>query len=96
MIARHFETTSEAIQALLIDHPAPASDARLQHARHTISREQLVHLHHEQHLSLAEIGKLTGYGRTTISDLARTYEIPITPYRAGRPLSRPSLQDGQR
>ncbi|BFV57544.1 TniQ family protein [Kitasatospora sp. CMC57] len=92
MIARHFETTSEAIQALLIDHPAPQPEARRQHVRHTISREQLVDLHHEQRLSLGEIGKLTGYGRTTISDLARTYEIPITPYRAGRSLSRPSPQ----
>ena len=77
-IARRLGTTSDAIQALLLDHPAPADPAggaRRRRARYTISREQLRDLHHGQRLSLAEIGQRTGYSRTAISELARAYEM---------------------
>jgi lambda repressor-like predicted transcriptional regulator len=79
-IARRVGTTSDAIQALLLDHPAPADPAggaRRRRARYDISREQLWDRHHRQGLSLTEIGKRSGYSRTAIKDLARTYDIPI-------------------
>jgi biotin operon repressor len=83
-IARHLGTTSDAIQALLLDHPAPADPAggaRRRRARYDISREQLRDLHHGQRLSFTEIGQRTGYSRTAINDLARTYGIPVSVYR---------------
>ncbi|HEY6792944.1 MAG TPA: hypothetical protein VI365_37105 [Trebonia sp.] len=87
-IARRLGTTSDAIQAILLDHPAPADPAggarRL--ARYAISREQFRDLHHGQGLSFTEIGQRTGYSRTAISDLARAYEIPAGIYRDGTPL----------
>jgi hypothetical protein len=78
-IARRFGTTSDAIQALLLDDPAPADPAggaRRRRARYDISREQLRDLHHERGLSFTEIGQRTGYSRTAINDLARTYGMP--------------------
>jgi len=90
-------TTSDAIQALLLDHPAPADPAsgtRRRRARYTISREQLWNLHHGQRLSFAEIGQRTGYSRTAISDLARAYEIPMSIYRDGKQLSVPADVEG--
>jgi hypothetical protein len=48
-IARRLGTTSDAIQAPLFDHPAPADPAgaaRRRRARYTISREQFWDLHH--------------------------------------------------
>jgi hypothetical protein len=79
-IARRFGTTSDAIQAILLDHSAPADlagGARRRRARYDISREQLRNLHHGQGLSFTEIGKRTGYSRTAIKDLARTYDMPM-------------------
>ena len=57
-IARRFGTTSDAIQAILLDHPAPADPAaaRRRRARYAISREQLRGLHHDQGLSFTESG----------------------------------------
>jgi hypothetical protein len=66
-------------RALLLDHPAPADPAggaRRRRARYDISREQLRDLHHGQRLSFTEIGQRTGYSRTAIKDLARTYGMP--------------------
>src|SRR5215475_12712192 len=63
-IARRVGTTSDAIQALLLDHPAPADPAggaRRRRARYDISREQLRDLCHGQGLSFTEIGQRTGY-----------------------------------
>jgi hypothetical protein len=80
-IARRLGTTSDAIQALLLDHPAPADPAggaRRRRARHDISREHLRDLHHGQGLSFTEIGQLTGYSTTAIRELARTYAIPVS------------------
>jgi len=80
-IARRLGTTSDSIQALLLDHPAPADPAggaRRRRARYAISREQLRDLHHGQGLSFTEIGQLTGYSRTAISDLARAYGTLIS------------------
>ena len=77
----HISSGPDAIQALLLDHPAPAdpaSGARRRRARYTISREQLRDLHHGQGLSFTEIGRLTGYSRTAIRDLARTYGMPMS------------------
>src|ERR1022692_986787 len=94
-IARRLGTTSDAIQALLLDHPAPAdpaSGARRRRTRYIISREQLWDLHHRQRLSFTEIGQRTGYSRTAISDLARAYEIPTSIYRDGKPLKAPAAQ----
>ena len=94
-IARRLGTTSDAIQALLLDHPAPAdpaSGARRRRTRYIISREQLRDLHHRQRLSFTEIGQRTGYSRTAISDLARAYEIPTSIYRDGKPLKAPAAQ----
>ena len=88
-IARHLGTTSDAIQAILLDHPAPADPAggaRRRRARYAISRGQFRDLHHGQGLSFTEIGQRTGYSRTAISDLARAYEIPAGIYRDGTPL----------
>ncbi|MDQ2875301.1 MAG: hypothetical protein M3Y33_11110 [Actinomycetota bacterium] len=88
-IVRHLGTTSDAIQAILLDHPAPADSAggaRRRRTRYTISREQLQDLYHRQGLSFTEIGQRTGYSRTAISDLARAYEIPTSIYRDGTPL----------
>jgi biotin operon repressor len=96
-IARRLGTTSDAIQALLLDHPAPAdpaSGARRRRARYTISREQLWNLHHGQRLSFTEIGQLTGYSRTAIRELARTYGIPTSTYRDGRLLKAPADVEG--
>lgn len=79
-VARRLGTTTDAIQALLLDHPAPADPAdgaRWRRARYDISREQLWDLHHGQGLSFTEIGQRTGYSRTAIKDLARTYSIPM-------------------
>jgi hypothetical protein len=79
-VACRLGTTSDAIQALLLDHPAPADPAggaRRRRARYDISREQLRDLHHGQGLSFTEIGKRTGYSRTAIKDLVRTYGIPM-------------------
>jgi hypothetical protein len=79
-VARRLGTTSDAIQALLLDHPAPADPAAgalRRRARYDISREQLRDLHRGQGLSCTEIGKRTGYSRTAIKDLARTYGIPM-------------------
>jgi biotin operon repressor len=80
-IARRLGTSSDAIQALLLDHPAPADPAggaRRRRARYTISPEQLWDLHHGQRLSFTEIGQRTGYSRTAISDLARAYGMPMS------------------
>ena len=96
-IARRSGTTSDAIRALLLDHPAPAdpaSGARRRRARYTISREQLWDLHHGQRLSFAEIGQRTGYSRTAITDLARVYEIPMSIYRDGKQLKAPADVEG--
>ena len=79
-VARRLGTTTDAIQALLLDHPTPADPAggaRRRRARYDISREQLWDLHHGQGLSFTEIGQRTGYSRTAIKDLARTYSIPM-------------------
>ncbi len=79
-IARRLGTTSDAIQAILLYHPAPADPAggaRRRRARYDISREQLWDLHHVQGLSFTEIGQRAGYSRTAIKDLARTYGIPM-------------------
>jgi hypothetical protein len=79
-VARRLGTTTDAIQALLLDHPAPADPAGGAHrrrARYDISREQFRDLHHGQGLSFTEIGQLTGYSTTAIRDLARTYSIPM-------------------
>jgi hypothetical protein len=96
-IARRFGTTSDAIQALLLDHPVPADPAggaRRRRARYDISREQLWDLHHGQGLSFTEIGQRTGYSRSAISDLARAYEIPMSIYRDGKQLSAPADVEG--
>src|SRR5207253_357334 len=88
-IARRVGTTSDAIQAFLLDHPAPADQAggaRRRRARYDISREQLRDLHHGQGLSFTEIGQLTGYSTTAIRELARAYEIPASINRDGTPL----------
>ena len=80
-IARRFGTTSDAIQASLLDHPAPADPAggaRRRRARYDISREQLRDLHHGQGLSFTEIGQLTGCSTTAVRELARTYAIPVS------------------
>jgi hypothetical protein len=80
-IARRFGTTSDAIQALLLDHPAPADPAggaRRRRARYDISREQLRDLHYGQRLSFTDIGQLTGYSTTAIRELARAYAIPVS------------------
>lgn len=80
-IARRLGTTSDAIQALLLDHPAPADPAggaRRRRARYDISREQLRDLHHGQGRSFTEIGQLTGYSTTAIRELARAYAIPVS------------------
>jgi hypothetical protein len=80
-IARRLGTTSDAIQAILLDHPAPADPAggaRRRRARYAISREQFGNLYHEQGLSFTEIGQRTGYSRTAISDLARAYGTLIS------------------
>lgn len=80
-IARRLGTSSGAIQALLLDYPAPADPAggaRRRRARYAISREQLQDLHHGQRLSFTEIGQRTGYSRTAISDLARAYGMPTS------------------
>jgi hypothetical protein len=79
-VARRLGTTSDAVQALLLDHPAPADPdggARRRRVRYDISREQLRDLHHGQGLSFTEIAQRTGYSRTAIKDLARTYGIPM-------------------
>ena len=79
-VARRLGTTSDAVQALLLDHPAPADPAggpRRRRARYDISREQLRDLRHGQGLSFTEIGQRTGYSTTAIRDLARTYSIPM-------------------
>jgi hypothetical protein len=97
-IARHFGTTSNAIQAILLDHPAPAdpaSGARRRRARYTISSGQLRDLHHGQGLSFTEIGQLTGYSRTAIRDLARAYEIPTSIDRDGKPFKAPAVPGHQ-
>ena len=81
-VARRLGTTSDAVQSLLLDHPAhadPAGGARRRRARYDISREQLRDLHHGQGLSFTEIAQRTGYSRTAIKDLARTYGIPMVP-----------------
>jgi biotin operon repressor len=96
-IARRLGTTSDAIQAILLDHPAPADPAggaRRRRARYDISREQLRDLHHGQGLSFTEIGQLTGYSRTTINDLARTYGIPVRICRDGKQLKAPAYVEG--
>jgi hypothetical protein len=90
-IARRLGTTSDAVQAILLDHPAPADPAggaRRRRARYDISREQLRDLHHGQGLSFTEIGQRTGYSTTAIRDLARTYEIPVGTSAEGRAPSR--------
>ncbi len=94
-IARRLRTTSDAIQTILLDHPAPADPAggaRRRRARYAISREQLRDLHHGQRLSFTEIGQRTGYSRTAISDLARAYEISTSIYRDGRPIKAPAAR----
>lgn len=96
-IARRLGTTSDAIQALLLDRPAPADPVggpRRRRTRYTISREQLWDLHHGQRLSFAEIGQRTGYSRTAIGDLARAYEIPASIYRDGKQLKTPADVEG--
>jgi hypothetical protein len=45
--------------------------------RRGISREQLRDLHRGRGLSFTEIGQRTGYSRTAINDLARTYGMPM-------------------
>jgi hypothetical protein len=55
----------------------PAAGARRRRARYDISPEQLWDLHHGQGLSFTEIGQRTGYSRSAIKDLARTYGIPM-------------------
>jgi hypothetical protein len=93
-IARRFGTTSDAIQTLLLDHPAPADPdggTRRRRARYDISREQLRDLHHGQGLSFTEIGQLTGYSRTAIRELARAYEIPASIDRDGKPFKAPAV-----
>jgi hypothetical protein len=91
-IARRFGIASDAIQAFLLDHPAPADQAggARRRARYDISRERFRDLHHEQRLSFTEIGQLTGYSRTAIKDLARAYEIPASIDRDGKPSKAPA------
>jgi hypothetical protein len=96
-IARRLGTTSDAIQTIFLDHPAPADPAggaRRRRARYAISREQFRDLHHGQRLSFTEIGQRTGYSRTAISDLARAYEIPTSIYRDGKQLKAPANVEG--
>lgn len=70
------------------------SGARPRRARYAISREQFRDLHHGQRLSFTEIGQRTGYSRTTISDLARAYEIPTSIYRDGKQFKAPANVEG--
>ncbi|MGH3164282.1 MAG: hypothetical protein ACRDN0_00105 [Trebonia sp.] len=50
--------------------------------------------YHGQGLSFTEIVQLTGYSRTTINDLARTYGIPVRICRDGKQLKAPAYVEG--
>ncbi|MFF3860446.1 LysR family transcriptional regulator [Streptomyces sp. NPDC002209] len=77
----------EAVRHVLDEHPAPAALPTLSSARATgrvrsrarseIPRERLARLYLDEHRSLVQIGKLTGFSRHTIRNLVREYDISL-------------------
>ncbi|WLQ68969.1 MULTISPECIES: helix-turn-helix domain-containing protein [Streptomyces] len=80
-------TTVEAIRHALDEHPAPATPltknaARAtgrirQQARQTVPAERFTQLYLDEHRSLQQIAKLTGFSRSVLTDLAKEYGIPL-------------------
>ena len=81
--ARHLGVTTATAHALLLDHPAPPRPpaapppADRQPARQVLTPDVLAHLHHDQHLSMAQIDRQTGFACGTAARLAGEYAIPI-------------------
>ncbi|MFD4665149.1 LysR family transcriptional regulator [Streptomyces halstedii] len=80
-------TTVEAIRHALDEHPAPAppltknvarATGRIrQQARQTVPAERFTQLYLDEHRSLQQIAKLTGFSRSVLTDLAKEYGIPL-------------------
>ncbi|MFF7192517.1 TniQ family protein [Streptomyces sp. NPDC008079] len=84
------DTSIEAIRLVLDEQPAPAlppspSTAKATghirfKARQAVPKEEFTRLYLDEHRSLQQIGKLTGFSRRVLAELAREYAIPL---RAG-------------
>jgi molybdenum-dependent DNA-binding transcriptional regulator ModE len=78
--AHRLGTTSEAVQLLLHQHPAPAIPATRKVGkshREIPSRDQFAQYYLGEHLSLAEIAKRAGLSSGYAAQLARDYRIPV-------------------